>query len=149
MKRPKSLPKFRDEDAEREFWSREESADYLDWSQARRVVFPNLQPSTRTISLRLPESLLADLKVLANRLDTPYQSLMKVYLAERVMREMREGRTPEELAAQVREPAAPYGHGGRSKELSRKKVAAKSALPERHGGVGDRRVPRNKTRTHS
>lgn len=131
MKRPKSLPRFRDEDAEREFWSREESADYLDWSRARRVVFPNLQPSTRTISLRLPESLLADLKVLANRLDTPYQSLMKVYLAERVMRELREGRTPEELAAQVREPAAPYGAGGRSKELSRKKVPAKSVLQER------------------
>jgi predicted DNA binding CopG/RHH family protein len=126
MKRPKSLPRFRDEDAEREFWSREESADYLDWSRARRVVFPNLQPSTRTISLRLPESLLADLKVLANRLDTPYQSLMKVYLAERVMRELREGRTPEELAAQVREPAAPYGHGGRSQKLSRRKAPAKS-----------------------
>lgn len=131
MKRPKSLPRFRDEDAEREFWSREESADYLDWSRARRVVFPNLQPSTRTISLRLPESLLADLKVLANRLDTPYQSLMKVYLAERVIRELREGRTPEELAAQVREPAAPYGRARRSKELSRKKVPAKSVSQER------------------
>ena len=90
MKRPKSLPRFRDEDAEREFWAREESADYLDWSRAKRVVFPNLKPSTRTISLRLPESLLADLKVLAHRIDTPYQSLMKVYLAERVMRELRE-----------------------------------------------------------
>jgi len=118
MKRPKSLPRFRDEDAEREFWAREESADYLDWSRAKRVVFPNLQPSTRTISLRLPESLLADLKVLANRIDTPYQSLMKVYLAERVMRELREGRTPEDLAAQVREPAAPYGRGGQPRKRS-------------------------------
>jgi len=118
MKRPKSLPRFRDEDAEREFWAREESADYLDWSRAKRVVFPNLKPSTRTISLRLPESLLADLKVLAHRIDTPYQSLMKVYLAERVMRELRKGRTPEELAAQLREPAAPYGRGGQPRKRS-------------------------------
>jgi predicted DNA binding CopG/RHH family protein len=118
MKRPKSLPRFRDEDAEREFWASEESADYLDWSQARRVVFPNLQPSTCTISLRLPENLLADLKVLANRLDVPYQSLMKVYLAERVMRELTQGRTPEELAAEVREPAAPYGRGGQPRKRS-------------------------------
>jgi predicted DNA binding CopG/RHH family protein len=125
MKKLKSIPKFRNEDEEREFWAREDSADYLDWSRAERVVFPNLRPSTRTISLRLPESLLADLKVLANRLDVPYQSLMKVYLAESVMREMREGRTPAELAAQVREPAAPYGHGGRSRRLSRKKALAR------------------------
>jgi predicted DNA binding CopG/RHH family protein len=125
MKKLKSIPKFRNEDEEREFWAREDSVDYLDWSRAERVVFPNLRPSTRTISLRLPESLLADLKVLANRLDVPYQSLMKVYLAESVMREMREGRTPAELAAQVREPAAPYGHGGRSRRLSRKKALAR------------------------
>lgn len=119
MKKLKSIPKFRDEDEEREFWAKEESFDYLDWSRAERVVLPNLRPSTRTISLRLPESLLADLKVLANRLDVPYQSLMKVYLAESVMREMREGRTPAELAAQVREPAAPYGRGGQSRRISR------------------------------
>lgn len=124
MKKPKSIPKFRSEEAEREFWAREESFDYLDWSRAERVVFPNLRPSTRTISLRLPESLLGDLKVLANRLDVPYQSLMKVYLAESVMREMREGRTPAELAAQVREPAAPYGRGGRSRKLSSRRDAA-------------------------
>ncbi|PYQ65098.1 MAG: hypothetical protein DMF54_12115 [Acidobacteria bacterium] len=80
--------------------------------------FRVLKPSTRTISLRLPESLLADLKVLAHWIDTPYQSLMKVYLAERVMRELREGRTPEELAAQLREPAAPYGRGGQPRKRS-------------------------------
>lgn len=124
MKKLKSIPRFRDEDEEREFWAKEESFDYLDWSRAERVVLPNLRPSTRTISLRLPESLLGDLKVLANRLDVPYQSLMKVYLAESVMREMREGRTPAELAAQVREPAAPYGRGGRSQRLSGKKAPA-------------------------
>src|SRR2546423_7968802 len=87
-----SLPRFRSEDEEREFWATHDSTEYFDWSRAVRVVFPNLQPSTRTISLRLPESLLADLKVLANRLDVPYQSLMKVYLAERVMRELTQGK---------------------------------------------------------
>ena len=124
MKKPKSIPKFRSEDEEREFWATHDLTEYFDFSRAVRVSLPNLQPSTRTISLRLPESLLADLKVLANRLDVPYQSLMKVYLAESVMREMREGRTPADLAEQVREPAAPYGRGGQSRGLSRKKAPA-------------------------
>ncbi|HEY3171020.1 MAG TPA: BrnA antitoxin family protein [Thermoanaerobaculia bacterium] len=118
MKKVKSIPRFRSEDEEREFWATHDSTEYFDWSRAVRVVFPNLQPSTRTISLRLPESLLADLKVLASRLDVPYQSLMKVYLAERVMRELTQGRTPEELAAEVREPAAPYGRGGKPRKRS-------------------------------
>ena len=118
MKTLKSIPRFRSEDEEREFWATHDSTEYFDWSRAVRVVFPNLQPSTRTISLRLPESLLADLKVLANRLDVPYQSLMKVYLAERVMRELTQGKTPEELAAEVREPAAPYGRGGQPRKRS-------------------------------
>jgi predicted DNA binding CopG/RHH family protein len=118
VKKFKSIPKFRSEDEEREFWATHDSTEYFDWSRAVRAVFPNLQPSTRTISLRLPESLLADLKVLANRLDVPYQSLMKVYLAERVMRELTQERTPEELAAQVREPAAPYGRGGQPRKRS-------------------------------
>ena len=109
MKKLKPIPNFRDEGQEREFWATHDSTEYFDWSKAARVVFPNLQPSTHTISLRLPESLLADLKVLANRLDVPYQSLMKLYLSERVARELRRGKTPEALAAEVREPAAPYG----------------------------------------
>jgi predicted DNA binding CopG/RHH family protein len=118
MKKPRPIPKFRSEDQEREFWATHDLTEYFDFSRAVRVSFPNLQPSAHTISLRLPESLLADLKVLANRLDVPYQSLMKVYLAERVMREMREGRTPTELAAEVREPAAPYGRGGQRRKRS-------------------------------
>ena len=118
MKKLKSIPRFRSEDEERDFWATHDSTEYFDWSQAERVVFPNLQPSTRTISLRLPENLLADLKVLANRLDVPYQSLMKVYLAERVMRELTQGKTPEELAAEVREPGAPYGRGGKPRKRS-------------------------------
>lgn len=103
------LPRFRDEAEEREFWATHDSADYVDWSRARRVSFPNLKPSTESISLRLPSSLLGDLKVLANRIDVPYQSLLKVYLAERVDQELRKGRAPEELAAMVREPEPPYG----------------------------------------
>jgi predicted DNA binding CopG/RHH family protein len=118
VKKLKSIPRFRSEDEERDFWATHDSTEYFDWSQAERVVFPNLQPSTRTISLRLPENLLADLKVLANRLDVPYQSLMKVYLAERVIRELTQGKTPEELAAEVREPGAPYGRGGKPRKRS-------------------------------
>lgn len=102
-------PRFRDEAEEREFWATHDSADYVDWRSARRVSFPNLKPSTESISLRLPSSLLGDLKVLANRMDVPYQSLLKVYLAERVDQELRKGRQPEELATMVREPEPPYG----------------------------------------
>ncbi len=105
----KPIPEFRSEDEEREFWATHDSTDYFAWSQGRRVVFPDLEPSTETISLRLPGGLLADLKVLANRIDVPYQSLLKVYLADRVREEFRRDRTPEELAATVREPEAPYG----------------------------------------
>jgi predicted DNA binding CopG/RHH family protein len=108
-RRPRPLPTFRSEDEEREFWATHDATDYVDLSGARPALFPNLAPSTATISLRLPESLLADLKVLANRLDVPYQSLLKVFLAERVERELRRDRTPAELESMVREPEAPYG----------------------------------------
>jgi predicted DNA binding CopG/RHH family protein len=80
----KSIPKFATEAAEQEFWATADTTEYFDWSQARRVVFPNLKPTTTPISMRLPETLLTDLKRLANEQDIPYQSLMKVYLAERV-----------------------------------------------------------------
>ena len=83
----KPIPAHRSEDAEREFWAHAESGDYVDWKKAKRVAFPNLRPSTRTISLRLPEALLADLKILANKQDVPYQSLLKIYLAERLRQE--------------------------------------------------------------
>ena len=106
----KKVPPFRNEVEERRFWATHDSTDYVDWSQAREVTFPNLQPSTETISLRLPEALLADLKVLANRMDVPYQSLLKVYLAERVQEELHRGLDPQALAGLVREPEAPYGN---------------------------------------
>jgi predicted DNA binding CopG/RHH family protein len=83
-KKTKSMPRLRTEAAERAFWQEHDSADYVDWSQARRVRLPNLKPSTTTISLRLPESMLEELKVLANQRDVPYQSLLKVFLAERL-----------------------------------------------------------------
>ena len=92
MPEPKSLqpiPKFTSEDEEREFWATHDSADYVDWRRAKPATFARLKPSTQTISLRLPESLLENLKMLANKRDVPYQSLLKVFLAERVEQELR------------------------------------------------------------
>jgi predicted DNA binding CopG/RHH family protein len=86
-KRLKSIPQFQTEAEERQFWATHDTVDYIDWSKAKRAVFPNLRPSTETISLRLPAPLLADLKTLANERDVPYQSLLKVYLAEQVRQE--------------------------------------------------------------
>ena len=83
-KKSKPMPRLKTEAAERAFWQAHDSADYVDWTAARRVRLPQLKPSTTTISLRLPESMLADLKVLANQRDVPYQSLLKVFLAERL-----------------------------------------------------------------
>ncbi|MEO5824961.1 MAG: BrnA antitoxin family protein [Gemmatimonadales bacterium] len=83
----KPIPKFASEAAEQAFWATADTTEYFDWSQARRVVFPSLKPTTTPISMRLPETLLTDLKRLANERDVPYQSLMKVYLAERVAEE--------------------------------------------------------------
>jgi predicted DNA binding CopG/RHH family protein len=83
------IPEFENEDQEREFWATHDSTDYVDWSRAERAVLPRLKPSTKTISLRLPESLLDHLKLLANKRDVPYQSLLKMFLAERIEQELR------------------------------------------------------------
>ena len=84
MKRTlKPIPEFSTEAAEREFWETHDSTEYVDWSSAQRVRFPKLKPSTQAISLRLPLSLLERIKVEANKRDVPYQSLIKVWLAER------------------------------------------------------------------
>jgi predicted DNA binding CopG/RHH family protein len=85
----KPLPPFNSEAAERDFWAREDSIDYIDWAQGKRVVFPNLKPSVRTISVRLPVTMIAHLKLLANQRDVPYQSLLKMFLAERLKLENR------------------------------------------------------------
>jgi len=88
-KKRKPIPEFRSEDAERKFWAGHDSTRYLDWQSAERRKFPNLKPTLRTISLRLPVSMIEDLKVLANQRDVPYQSLLKVFLAERLAHERR------------------------------------------------------------
>jgi predicted DNA binding CopG/RHH family protein len=85
----KRIPEFRSEDDERKFWAEHDSTEFVDWSAARKTRFPQLKPSLRTISLRLPVAMIEDLKVLANKRDVPYQSLLKVFLAERIERERR------------------------------------------------------------
>ena len=89
MKNLKKIPHFSNEDEERNFWATHDLTDYFDVSKAEEVIFPNLKPTTRSISLRLPEFLLAEIKQLANKRDVPYQSLMKIFLAERVEAELR------------------------------------------------------------
>jgi len=87
MKKP--LRRFRTEDAEREFWAAHDSTDYLDWRKARRATLPNLKPSSQTISIRLPKPMLDRLKQLANKRDVPYQSLLKMFVAERLKAEFK------------------------------------------------------------
>ena len=88
MKTMKKIPKFKSEKEEMEFWSKSDSTEYINWKNAGKAVFPNLKPSLKTISLRLPEILLADLKMLANKKDVPYQTLLKTFLADRIEKEM-------------------------------------------------------------
>lgn len=89
MPNKKKVPKFKSEKGERSFWASHDSADYVDWKKGKRVIFPNLRPSVRSISLRLPESMLEELRLLANKRDVPYQSLMKIFLSERIAKELR------------------------------------------------------------
>ncbi|MGP9764923.1 BrnA antitoxin family protein [Halomonas sp. AOP13-D3-9] len=84
MSKLKKMPEFKNEAEEREFWEIHDSSDYLDWSQAKSVSFSKLKPSTKTISLRLPETLLDRIKIEANKRDMPYQSLIKAWLADDV-----------------------------------------------------------------
>jgi len=85
----KKIPKFKNEAEERIFWQKRDSADYLDWSDAEETILPKLKPSTRSISLRLPESMIEELKVLANKRDVPYQSLLKIFISEKIDDELR------------------------------------------------------------
>ena len=84
----KKIPTFKTEVEEQEFWATHNSTEYVDWSKAKRAVFPNLKPSTKTISLRLPQTMLEELKLLANKRDVPYQSLLKMFLSERIESEL-------------------------------------------------------------
>ena len=85
------IPVFGSEEEERAFWAERDSTEYVNWSASRRRSFPNLRPTLRTISLRLPEAMIGHLKVLANKRDVPYQSLLKQFLAERLQRELAKG----------------------------------------------------------
>jgi predicted DNA binding CopG/RHH family protein len=89
MPNMKKIPDFKNEDDERRFWAKADSTEYVDWRAGKRRKLAGLKPSLRTISLRLPVSMIEDLKILANRRDVPYQSLLKVFLAERLAQERR------------------------------------------------------------
>ncbi len=90
--RIRKIPKFESEVQERDFWASHDSTDFVDWRQAERVKLPNLRPTTRTISIRLPEPMIERLKVLANKRDVPYQSLLKMFVADRIEEELRSAR---------------------------------------------------------
>ncbi len=87
-KTSRRIPKFKSEDKEREFWATHSPLDYYDTNKAKKVILPNLKPSVKTISIRLPEMMLEELKLIANKRDVPYQSLMKMFLAERIEAEL-------------------------------------------------------------
>ncbi|WP_372931841.1 BrnA antitoxin family protein [Mariniphaga sediminis] len=89
MKKLKNIPVFKSEEEERKFWASHDSSEYVDWGNAKRGVFPNLKPSTKTISLRLPEHILDEIKMLARKRDVPYQSLIKIFLKDRLNEELR------------------------------------------------------------
>jgi len=88
-KKLKPIPRFKNEDEERKFWALHDSTDYLDLTKAEPVIFPNLKPTTESISLRVPGYLLARIKELANSKDVPYQSLIKIFLSDRIKQELR------------------------------------------------------------
>jgi predicted DNA binding CopG/RHH family protein len=92
----KEIPTFKNEEEERQFWATHDSTEYIDWDQAEEVVLPKLKPSTKTISLRLPELMLNEIRLIANKRDIPYQSLIKMFLKERIDQELK--RSPESRA---------------------------------------------------
>lgn len=85
----KRIPQFKSEQEEREYWSSHDSTEHIDWSKAHKITLSNLKPTLKTISIRLPEIMIEELKLLANKRDVPYQSLMKMFIAERVEQELR------------------------------------------------------------
>jgi len=88
MTNKKKIPEFKNEDEERAFWASHDSTEYVEWKKAQRVVLPELRPSLKTISLRLPESMIEELKLLAHKKDVPYQSLLKIFLSEKIQEEL-------------------------------------------------------------
>jgi len=124
---PKAVPKFASEAAERRFWETHDTIDSVDWSKGRLTVLANLKPSTETISLRLPAPLLSDLKALANKRDVPYQSLLKVFVADRVAAEWRTNLRDDALSNQAPQPAS----RARRKVTSRVKRVPRAAERQR------------------
>jgi predicted DNA binding CopG/RHH family protein len=96
-KQLKEIPRFTNEDEEREFWASHDSTEYVDWDKADLAVFPQLKPTTKSISLRLPLPMLNEIRLLANKRDVPYQSLIKMFLHERIDQELRRN-IPKETA---------------------------------------------------
>lgn len=90
MKKIKNIPSFNTEEEEREFWEKNDSTEFVDWEKSDKVVLSNLKPSSKSISLRLPEFILDELKMLAKKRDVPYQSLIKMYLKDRVDKELKQ-----------------------------------------------------------
>ena len=87
-KKLKDIPNFKNDDDERNFWASEDSSDYLDWDDSEVAVFPKLKPTTKSISLRIPETMLDELRTIANKRDVPYQSLIKIFLKEKINSEL-------------------------------------------------------------
>ncbi len=88
MEKAKNIPVFISEEEERQFWADHDSSEFLDWDQAEAAIFSKLKPTTKTISIRLPEYMLAELRNLANKRDIPYQSLIKMYLKDKIDQEI-------------------------------------------------------------
>ena len=124
----KQIPKFASEAEERRFWEAHDSADFVDWSRASVLSLPHLRPSTETISLRLPAPLLSDLKALANKRDVPYQSLLKVFVADRVAEEWRSSKHRGTLSNKSLQPPSRGRQKAASKLPSR---AARGRAPGR------------------
>ncbi len=89
MKKLKNIPVFKNEEEEREFWSENDSTEFLDWNKSEKVILPKLKPTTKTISLRLPEHILDEIKMIAGKRDVPYQSLIKIFLKDRINQELK------------------------------------------------------------
>lgn len=90
MSTSKKIPEFKSEDEEREFWAVHDSTDYINWKKSDKIAFSKLKPSTKIISLRLPDFILDELKMIANKRDVPYQSLIKIFLKERIDQELKQ-----------------------------------------------------------
>ena len=89
MNKLKKIPVFKTENEEREFWAENNSTEFIDWKKSEKIILPKLKPSTKTISLRLPEHILDELKMMARKRDVPYQSLIKIFLKDRLNQELR------------------------------------------------------------